>query len=77
MDVEKSLLFYTDLLGFEVLFSRSEARFAYLGSGDAQLMLDQYSEGQGWGETGRLEPPWAGASICKSKSKRSSPSSHV
>ncbi len=57
LDLEKSLAFYTDLLGFGVLFSRPEARFAYLGLGDAQLMLDQYSEGQGWGETGRLEPP--------------------
>ena len=57
LDIEKSLAFYTDLLGFEVLFSRPEARFAYLGLGDAQLMLDQYGEGQGWGETGRLEPP--------------------
>lgn len=57
LDIEKSLAFYTDLLGFEVLFSRPEERFAYLGLGEAQLMLDQYSEGQGWGETGRLESP--------------------
>ncbi len=30
MDFEKSLAFYTDVLGFEVAFSRPEERFAYL-----------------------------------------------
>ena len=57
LDIDKSLAFYTDLLGFEVVFSRPETRFAYLQLGDAQLMLDQYAEGQGWGETGGLELP--------------------
>ncbi len=57
LDIEKSLAFYTDLLGFEVVYSRPETRFAYLGLGEAQLMLDQHAEGAGWGETGRLEPP--------------------
>ena len=57
LDIAKSLAFYTDLLGFEVVFSRPETRFAYLQLGEAQLMLDQYAEGQGWGETGKLEPP--------------------
>ena len=57
LDLDKSLIFYTDLLGFEVVFSRPETRFAYLQFGDAQLMLDQYAEGRGWGETGRLELP--------------------
>ncbi len=56
LDLAKSLPFYTDLLGFEVVFSRPEPRFAYLQLGEAQLMLDQYAEGRGW-ETGRLEPP--------------------
>ncbi len=40
-----------------MLFSRPETRFAYLQLGDAQLMLDQYAEGQGWGTPGGLEPP--------------------
>lgn len=57
LDVQKSLDFYTRLLGFEVTFSRPETRFAYLQLGDAQLMLDQHAEGQGW-ETGRLEYPF-------------------
>lgn len=57
LDLAKSLSFYTDLLGFEVLFSRPETRFAYLGLGEEQLMLDQHAEGQGW-QMGRLEPPF-------------------
>ncbi len=55
-DLAKSLAFYTELLGFKVLFARPETRFAYLELGDAQLMLDQVAEGQGW-KTGRLEVP--------------------
>lgn len=45
LDIEKSLAFYTDLLGFEVVYLRPETRFAYLGLGEAQLMLDQHAEG--------------------------------
>lgn len=48
---------YTVLLEFEVLFARAETRFAYLGLGEAQLMLDQLAEGQGW-RTGRLSYPF-------------------
>ncbi len=47
LDLAVSLPFYTDLLGFEVVFDRPETRFAYLQLGDAQLMLDQHAEGQG------------------------------
>lgn len=50
------MAFYTGLLGFGVLFDRPETRFAYLQRGDAQIMLDQHAEGQGW-QTGGLEPP--------------------
>ena len=57
LDIAESLAFYTDLLGFEVVFSRSETRFAYLQFGEAQLMLDQYAEGRGWGVPRGLEPP--------------------
>ena len=56
VDLAKSLQFYTGLLGFEVVFDRPETRFAYLQLGEAQLMLDEYAEGQGW-QTGPLEPP--------------------
>ncbi len=55
-DLERSLAFYTELLGFEVAFARPEERFAYLQLGEAQLMLDEYADGRGW-QTGVLEPP--------------------
>ena len=76
LDIAKSLSFYTDLLGFEVVFSRPETRFAYLQLGEAQLMLDQYAEGQGWNVLGGLEPP-LGRGINLQIEVDSSPSSHV
>lgn len=57
-DLDRSLAFYTGLLGFEVAFARPEARFAYLQLGEAQLMLDEYAEGRGWPQPGPLEPPF-------------------
>jgi catechol 2,3-dioxygenase-like lactoylglutathione lyase family enzyme len=36
-----SLRFYTELLGFRVLYSRPEERFAYLERDGAELMLEQ------------------------------------
>ena len=55
-DFEKSLKFYTDVLGFEVAFSRPEERFAYLQLGKAQLMLEQFVEGESW-QTGEMHYP--------------------
>lgn len=40
-DINQSLLFYRDLLGFEILYSRPEDRFAYLSRDGAELMLEQ------------------------------------
>jgi catechol 2,3-dioxygenase-like lactoylglutathione lyase family enzyme len=40
-DIERSVRFYTDVLGFEVLFSRREERFAYLRREAAEIMLEQ------------------------------------
>jgi len=37
----ESLHFYTELLGFRVLYSRLEERFAYLERDGAELMLEQ------------------------------------
>ena len=56
MDFDKSLAFYTDVLGFEVAFSRPEERFAYLQLGKAQLMIDQFVQGESW-QTGELSYP--------------------
>jgi catechol 2,3-dioxygenase-like lactoylglutathione lyase family enzyme len=44
-DFDKSLKFYTEVLGFEIMFTREG--FAYLEQEDLQLMLEQYRE-SGW-----------------------------
>jgi lactoylglutathione lyase len=40
-NLAESLRFYTELLGFRVLYSRPEVRFAYLEREGAELMLEQ------------------------------------
>jgi len=40
-DFAESVVFYTDVLGFTVLYSRPEERFAYLDREGAQLMIEQ------------------------------------
>jgi len=41
-DLEQSLAFYVDLLGFRVLYARAEDRFAFLEREGAELMLEQH-----------------------------------
>ena len=53
-DFEQSVQFYTEILGFEVLFSRD--LFVYLELEEVQFMLQQRSI-DGW-QTGGLEPPF-------------------
>jgi lactoylglutathione lyase len=40
-DLDRSLGFYRDILGFRVLYARPEERFAYLDRDGAELMLEQ------------------------------------
>src|SRR5215217_4650457 len=40
-DFERSVRFYTDVLGFSVLYARPEDRFAYLDREGAQIMIEQ------------------------------------
>ena len=40
-NIDKSVEFYTRVLGFSVMFDRPEERFAYLDRQGAQLMLEQ------------------------------------
>ena len=42
-DIGTSLKFYCELLRFQILYDRPEEHFAYLGMGDAELMLEQPS----------------------------------
>lgn len=42
---EKSLHFYEQLIGFSVMFQRTNPRFAYLDLNQAQLMIEEDHEG--------------------------------
>ena len=57
-DLEKSLKFYTQLLGFRVQYTREEEGFVYLAWGNAHLMLE-IADGPGrrW-HTSPLEAPF-------------------
>ena len=55
VDIEASLSFWIDLLGFAVAYDRPAARFAYLVRGGAQLML---CEKNGRWTTGAQERPF-------------------
>ncbi|MGO4104718.1 bleomycin resistance protein [Leifsonia sp. YAF41] len=56
VDIDRSLVFWRDLCGFEVRYSRPEERFAYIALGSAHLMLEQIGVGRNW-ITGPLEAP--------------------
>jgi len=47
-DLGSSLVFWTQLCGFAVRYSRPEEGFAYLTSGAAHVMLDQVGVGRDW-----------------------------
>lgn len=47
-DFEKSLDFYTRILGFSIAYKREEEGFAFLTLGQAQLMIDQIGKGRTW-----------------------------
>lgn len=53
----RSVLFYVDVLGFEVAYQRTEDKFAYLTLGKAHLMLEQADTGRKF-ITGPLEHPY-------------------
>jgi catechol 2,3-dioxygenase-like lactoylglutathione lyase family enzyme len=51
-----SLEFYTQVLGFQVLYERPEEGFAFLTLGQVQLMIDQIGLGRTW-QTAVFEYP--------------------
>ncbi len=55
-DYARSLDFYTNVLGFEVEYDRSNPSFALLSYGTAQLMIQQ--QDTGWDASGPLEYPY-------------------
>ena len=40
-DLDRSLTFYTEVLGFSILYERPDERFAYLDRDGAQIMIEQ------------------------------------
>ena len=53
-DWRKSLVFYCDVLGFEMVYSRPDEAFAFLRHGEAQLMIDQIGVGRTFGDAAGL-----------------------
>ncbi len=57
-DIAASKAFWCALLGFKVLYARTEEKFAYLDLDGAQVMLEQMDgDGRYW-ITGKLEKPF-------------------
>ncbi|MDX9665101.1 VOC family protein [Pseudomonas sp. P5_152] len=58
-DIQQSLAFWTDLIGFQIAYQRREEGFAYLDFDGVQVMLEQYSaEDDGQWHTGALQAPF-------------------
>ena len=45
---EKSLFFYTQIVGFTIVYQRKEEGFAFLTLGEAQIMIDKIGAGREW-----------------------------
>ena len=56
-NLSKTLDFYTQILGFTVLFERVEERFCCLQKVNAQLMFEELGAGRQW-ITGELQKPF-------------------
>jgi catechol 2,3-dioxygenase-like lactoylglutathione lyase family enzyme len=56
-DLNRSMLFYVDVLGFELAYQRTEEKFAFLTLGEAHLMLEQADTGRKF-LAGPLERPF-------------------
>lgn len=74
-NLEQSLAFYTQVIGFAVLYARPEEKFAFLDLDGAQIMLEEAVGPGRRFRTAPLEHPYgrginvmAGVSTCKSRS---------
>ena len=56
-DLQESLRFYTDVLGFRLLYERKGERFAYLDLEGAQLMIEELSDSSRQFGSAPLERP--------------------
>ncbi len=57
MNFKESFKFYTQLVGFEVLYERPEEDFAMLSFNGAQLMIEGLSDKSRLWDVGKLERP--------------------
>lgn len=55
-DCEKTVDFYTNILGFTIAYQRTDEGFAFLRLGNAQIMVDQIGKGRTW-QTGEFKYP--------------------
>ena len=56
-NLEETLHFYVDLLGFKIEYDRKEDRFAYLSFEKVQIMVQEIDGGNSKWQTGELEYP--------------------
>ncbi len=56
-DFNRSLAFYTQQLGFQILYQRPEDKFAYLSREGAEVMIEELGVGRNW-ITAELKPPF-------------------
>lgn len=55
-NLEKSLNFYRDIVGFEILFERPENRFAYMTFHGSELMIEEDRPREGIAALWNIEP---------------------
>lgn len=56
-DLEESLQFYINLIGFNIAYDRKEDKFAFLQLENVQIMIQEIDNDNNKWETGKLEYP--------------------
>ncbi len=56
-NLEESLHFYVDLVGFHIVYDRKEDKFSFLQFENVQIMIQQIDNNNNKWETGKLEYP--------------------
>ena len=56
-NLAESLRFYTNIIGFKIVYNREEDKFAFLQFEDVQLMIQEIDRENNKWETGKLEYP--------------------
>ncbi|MBE5812718.1 MAG: VOC family protein [Clostridiales bacterium] len=56
-NLEETLHFYVDILGFKIEYERKEEKFAYLSFEKVQIMVQELNKGNNKWQTGELEYP--------------------